>query len=228
MSEPAAEDERLREPEGAPQPDERDEEDEEESSGVVEALAEKYLDPAYEAIEADDAARLEEIVEELHPADVADLLGLLEEEEREKMIEMLGGELDAEVLAELDADVKDSVILALKPEKVAEAVADLDTDDAAFLLEDLDEEKRAEILAEVPVADRLALHAALDYEEESAGRLMQREVFAAPAYWSVGRIIDRLRSSEDLPDRFYEVFVVDPTFKPIGAVPLSTLLKKPR
>ncbi|MCA8896057.1 MAG: hypothetical protein KDA48_12435, partial [Amphiplicatus sp.] len=111
MSEPAAEDERLREPEGAPPPDERDEEDEEESSGVVEALAEKYLDPAYEAIEADDAARLEEIVEELHPADVADLLGLLEEEEREKMIEMLGGELDAEVLAELDADVKDSVIL---------------------------------------------------------------------------------------------------------------------
>ena len=228
MSEPAAEDERLREPEGAPPPDERDEEDEEESSGVVEALAEKYLDPAYEAIEADDTARLEEIVDELHPADVADLLGLLEEDEREKMIEMLGGELDAEVLAELDADVKDSVILALRPEKVAEAVADLDTDDAAFLLEDLDEEKRAEILAEVPVADRLALHAALDYEEESAGRLMQREVFAAPAYWTVGQIIDRLRSSEDLPDRFYEVFVVDPTFKPIGAVPLSTLLKKPR
>jgi len=57
---------------------------------------------------------------------------------------------------------------------------------------------------------------------------MQREVFAAPAYWTVGQIIDRLRSSEDLPDRFYEVFVVDPTFKPIGAVPLSTLLKKPR
>ena len=129
----------------------------------------------------------------------------------------------------LDADILESVILAMRPEKVAEAVADLDTDDAAFVLEDLDEEKRAEILAEVPVADRLALHAALDYEEETAGRLMQREFFAAPAYWTVGQIIDRLRSaSDDLPDRFYEVFVVDPTFKPIGAVPLSTLLKTRR
>ena len=228
MTEPAAVDERAREPEGAPPPPGTGEEEEQSHFGEDQTLAEAFIDSVSEAIEAEDAARAHELADELHPADLADLLGLLNEEERERLIELLGGGLPAEVLAELDPDIRESVVLAMRPEKVAEAVADLDTDDAAFVLEDLDEEKRAEILAEVPVTDRLALHAALEYEEESAGRLMQREFFAAPAYWTVGQIIDRMRGSEDLPDRFYEVFVVDPSFKPIGAVPLSTLLKTPR
>jgi magnesium transporter len=227
MTEPAATEERAREPEGASPPPVGREGDGD-SAGASESLADKYVAPVCEAVKAGDGERVRSLIAELHPADIADLLGLLDEDEREALLAILGGELEAEVLAELDPDIRENVILALRPEKVAEAVADLDTDDAAFILEDLDEEKRAEILAEVPVADRLALHAALDYEEESAGRLMQREVFAAPAYWTVGQIIDRLRSSEDLPDRFYEVFVVDPTFKPIGAVALSTLLKKSR
>lgn len=227
MTEPASIEERVRKPEGAaPPPAER--EGDGDSAGASESLADKYVAPVCEAVEAADDARVRSLIAELHPADIADLLGLLDEDEREALLAILGGELEAEVLAELDPDIRESVILALRPEKVAEAVADLDTDDAAFILEDLDEDKRAAILAEVPIADRIALHAALDYEEDSAGRLMQREVFAAPAYWTVGQIIDRLRSSDDLPDRFYEVFVVDPTFKPIGAVALSTLLKKSR
>ncbi|MBI1366492.1 MAG: magnesium transporter [Alphaproteobacteria bacterium] len=228
MSEPAAVDERARAPEGgAPQ---RDPNPEEEASHLAEdqTIAEAFLDAVADAIEAGDGERAATLCDELHPADLADLLGLLSEDDREKLIGLLGGGLPPEVLAELDPDIRESVVLAMRPEKVAEAVADLDTDDAAFVLEDLDEEKRAQILAEVPVTDRLALHAALDYEEETAGRLMQREFFAAPSYWTVGQIIDRLRSSEDLPDRFYEVFVVDPSFKPIGGVPLSTLLKNPR
>ncbi|HXI87904.1 MAG TPA: magnesium transporter [Parvularculaceae bacterium] len=227
MSEPSAIDEGARAPKGgAPQPDDGREEGS--HLGEDQTLAEAFIDSVSEAVEAGDAARVKALSAELHPADLADLLGLLSEDDRERLIELLGGALPAEVLAELDPDIRESVVLAMPAEKVAEAVADLDTDDAAFVLEDLDEEKRAEILAEVPVTDRLALHAALDYEEESAGRLMQREFFAAPAYWTVGQIIDRLRSAEDLPDRFYEVFVIDPAFKPIGAVPLSTLLKNNR
>ena len=141
---------------------------------------------------------------------------------------MLSASVMPDVLAELDDDLRESVVEAMGSAKVAEAVAELDTDDAAFVLEDLDEEKRAEILAEVPLEDRLALRAALDYPEDTAGRLMQREFFAAPGYWTVGQIIDRLRGSEDMPGRFFEVFVVDPSFKPIGEVPLSTLLKSGR
>lgn len=168
------------------------------------------------------------LTKDLHPADIADLIGLLREDQRSALIDLLGGGLPPDVLAELDDDLREDVVEAMEPAKVAEAVSELDTDDAAFVLEDLDEEKRAEILAEVPLEERLALRTALEFEEDTAGRVMQREFFASPAYWTVGQIIDRLRGVEDLPDRFYEVFVVDPAFKPVGAVPLSTLLKSPR
>ncbi|MCA8887463.1 MAG: magnesium transporter, partial [Parvularculaceae bacterium] len=220
MSDPVIEDEEISS--SAPPPDEPDAREEEKT------LAELHVDDLFNAVEAQDASRIETLFDELHPADIADLIGLLDEENRAALIQILKGSLPAEVLAELDPNLTEEIVTAMRPEAVAEAVAELDTDDATFILADLDEAKRAEILAEVPVSDRLALHQAFDYEEDSAGRLMQREVFAAPAYWTVGQIIDRLRGSEDLPDRFYEVFVVDPAFKPMGAVPLSTLLKTQR
>lgn len=191
-------------------------------------LSPEFVRSISDAIEKQDVEVFNFLTKDMHPADIADLIGLLREEERTALIGLYGGALPSDVLAELDDDLREDVVEAMGPAKVAEAVTELETDDAASLLEDLDEEKRAEILAEVPIEDRLAVRTALDYEEDSAGRLMQREFFASPAYWTVGQIIDRLRGVEDLPDRFYEVFVVDPSFKPIGSVPLSTLLKAPR
>ncbi len=191
-------------------------------------LAERYVDPVAEAIETKNVGAIQALFDELHPADLADVIALLHEDDRLALIDLLGGSLPAEVLPELDAGLTEEVVTAMRPEAVAEAVSELDTDDAAFILEELDEEKRAEILSKATATDRIALSQAFDFEEESAGRLMQREVFAAPSFWTVGQIIDRLRGKEELPDRFYEVFVVDPAYKPIGAVPLSTLLKTQR
>ena len=234
MSEPTANEESARAeaapPAGAPEPTESglEEASDAEQFSDDQTLSEAYVRTVIDAIDAGDAERARELSEELHPADLADLIGLLSEEQRVALIELFGGDLDAEVLAELDPDLTEIVVQSMQPERVAEAVSELDTDDAAFILEELDEEKRAAILAEVPVSDRIALHAAFDYAEDSAGRLMQRDIFAAPAYWTVGQIIDRLRGSDDLPDRFFEVFVVDPAFKPIGEVALSSLLRAKR
>ncbi len=182
------------------------------------------------ALAIDDGNDTEAIhlCEGLHPADVADLLEQLSQDERTILVAMLGDTLDANVLAELDEDVRDDVVDALPTEQLAEAVAELETDDAVFVLEDMEEDARAEVLAEIPVAERLALQAALDFDEDTAGRIMQRDVFAAPSYWTVGQIIDRLRSAEDLPDLFYEVYIIDPAFKPLGSVSLSRFLKAPR
>lgn len=191
-------------------------------------LAERYVGPVADAIERRDVSGIQALFDELHPADLADVIALLHEDDRLLLIELLGGSLPADVLPELDPGLTEEVVSAMRPEAVAEAVSELDTDDAAFILEDLDEETRARILEKTSAPDRLALSQAFDFEEESAGRLMQREVFAAPAFWTVGQIIDRLRGKEELPDRFYEVFVVDPANKPIGAVPLATLLKTQR
>jgi len=191
-------------------------------------LTPEFVDAVCERLEDGDADGFHTYYDRLHPADRADLIGLLSDENRARLIEVLEGALDAATLAELEDDIRAGVVEAMPSARVAEAVAELDTDDAVFVLEEVDEVKRAEILAEVPIGDRIAVRAALEFAEDSAGRLMQRDVFAAPAYWTVGQIIDRLREVEGLPETFYEVFVIDPMFHPVGSVPLSTLLKSQR
>ena len=233
MSEPDAIDEDSRVEQSAPPPvgDDAAAVSNEDQGGQFsddQTLSGDFVRSVSEAIAASDDKAAQELCAELHPADLADLFGLLDDDARSGLTTLLGDRLKPEVLAELDPDLTEEIVSAMEPEQVAEAVTELETDDAAFILEELNEEKRAEILAEVPVTDRLALHAAFDYEEDSAGRMMQRDVFAAPAYWTVGQIIDRLRGSDDMPNRFFEVFVIDPTFKPIGEVPLSALLKAQR
>ncbi len=187
-----------------------------------------FVDAVLSTLANIDAIGAKSLYERLHPADRADLLELLSEEQRLKLISLLEGEIDAETLAELEEDVAADVVEAIPSEVIAEAVAELDTDDAVQVLEEVDEVKRAEILAEVPVADRLAVRAALDYEDDSAGRMMQRGVFAAPAYWTVNQVINRLREEDGLPEQFYEVFIIDPAFRPVGLLPLSALLKSGR
>ncbi len=185
----------------------------------------RNVDASIAGADYEEARRL---CDGLHPADMADLLEQLESERRIDLVHILGDDLEYDSLSELDEDVRDDIIEAMPNEQLATAISEMDTDDAAFMLEDMEEAEREEVFAEMPVQDQLALRAALDYDEKTAGRLMQREVFTAPSFWTVGQIIDRLRSKEDLPDTFYEVFVIDPAFKPIGSVPLSKFLRADR
>ncbi|MEM6852713.1 MAG: CBS domain-containing protein, partial [Pseudomonadota bacterium] len=200
----------------------------------AEALAPDYaLNPDFvravaDAAEAGDAAEARRLVDELHPADIADLLGLLRPDERRVLVQALGEDLNPDILPELDEDVIESVVDALKPTQLADAVAQLETDDAVAVIEDLEPERIEEILSGVPEPERLAVQTALDYEEDCAGRIMQREFFSAPGYWTVGQIIDHMRGADNLPDRLFEVFVVDTAFKPIGYVGLARILKTRR
>jgi magnesium transporter len=101
--------------------------------------------------------------------------------------------------------------------------------DAADVVDDLEEDKRAQVLAAMPHAERAAIESSLRYADETAGRLMQREVVAAPQFWTVGQTIDHLRrESDELPELFFDVYVVDPAYKPVGAAPVSHLLRSRR
>ncbi|RFB04223.1 magnesium transporter [Parvularcula marina] len=219
-------------PEGAePERDDELEEEERAADAPLDArgsLTSDFIRSVGEAVEHGDREDVLAACVDLKAADVADLIEQLSEAARPKLVTLLGTDFDADILAELDEDVRESVLEAIPTEQLAGHIAELDTDEAAFVVQDMDEEGRAELLAEVPIADRLAIEAALEYEEETAGRLMQREVFAAPSFSTVGQIIDRLRSAEKLPDLFYDVYVVDPAFKVIGGVALSRFLKAPR
>jgi len=160
----------------------------------------------------------------VHPADIADLLEQLSAEDRKAFVELAGDELPPEILAELEEGVRDDVVDALEDSFLAEVVGDLDTDDAVYLLEDLGEERKQEVLDALPIADRVAIERSLDYPEYSAGRMMQRDLIAAPAFWTVGQTIDMMRARDDLPEDFYEIIVVDPSHRPIGTIGLAKIM----
>ncbi len=181
-----------------------------------------------EAVEAQDAALLTELMEPLHPADIADLLEQVSEDERRELVQLYGQEFDGGILSELDESIRDEVITYLRPEVLAGAVRDLESDDVVDLLEDLDQTGQAAILGALEDTDRFAVERALSYPEYSAGRLMQREVVMGPEHWTVGEAIDYVRQSKDLPEQFYHMVLVNPRLEPVGYVTLGRMLSSRR
>ncbi len=181
-----------------------------------------------DAVEARDVALLAELLEPLHAADIADLLEQISTAERNAFLTLLPNEIDGEVLSEIDESIREEVIEALPPEVVAEAMRELDSDDVVDILQDLEQPRQRLILGALDLSDRLAVEQALAYPEESAGRLMQREVVVAPAHWTVGEAIDHMRQNEHMPDQFYHVILTDPRMKPMGYVTLGRILASRR
>jgi len=181
-----------------------------------------------EAIEREDRHGIAALVGELFPADQADLLEALGHDDRGAVVAALADAFDPEVLPYLDATVREEVIELLGPDRLAQMLSDLDSDDAVYLFADLDEEAQSRILAKLPQAYRRLLVEGATFEEGTAGRLMQREVVAIPSAWSVGETIDFLRSADDLPDDFYDLYIVNPKHKPIGVIPTSRALRSKR
>ncbi|TCM84607.1 magnesium transporter [Rhodovulum steppense] len=181
------------------------------------------------AVAAGDSARLAALLEQLHPADIADLLEQVDSGRRREILLMGGRQFDGEVLSELAEGLREEVIAFLPPDVLAEAVRDLESDDVVDLIEDLEQPQQEAILDALEVADRVAVEQALGYPDYSAGRLMQREVVRAPEHWTVGETIDHLRAhKKSLPDQFYHVIVVDPGIRPVGYVTLGKLLASKR
>ncbi len=193
------------------------------------ALNPEYVEMVVDAADSGDAKRLRELVGALDPADVADLMGFLTADYREQIIPLLDPEALGEIISELEDNIREEVLEATPSVTLARALEELDTDDAADVIDDLDDTKRFQVLAAMGETDRAAIETTLSYEDETAGRLMQREFLAAPEFWTVGQTIDHVRDAgESLPELFFDVYVVDPTYKPVGAIPISILLRSRR
>ena len=182
-----------------------------------------------EAIDSGAAKQVRGLLEAEHPADASDFLEQLSSERFEAVMDLLGGDLPADILIELREEYREDAVEVMSDEAVVEALDELETDDATAVLEDLDEDRRERILEELEPEDRAVLEASFEFDEDTAGRLMQREFLAAPEFWSVGQTIDYAReNAEELPTDFYEIYVVDPTNRPLGYVLLSQLLRTKR
>ena len=181
-----------------------------------------------EKIKAKDVAFINQTLEDLHAADVADLIENLDTENRNKLIEIEAFTIDPEIFVELNESLQSEVLVLLTPESIAKILRKLESDNALQILEKIEGERKKKVLDKLSPQDRFLLEEGLSYPEDSAARIMQREFTAVPSDWTVGQTIDYLRENKDLPDEFLEIFVVDEKFKPIGTVPSSRVLRTAR
>lgn len=181
-----------------------------------------------DAVDRGNGPAVRRLLKDLRPADLAELMEVMRPQDLRPLVEMLGADFNKEVLSELDEAIRDDIIAMLEPEDLAAAVQEMDSDDAVYVLEDMDEREQREVLNQIPAEDRAALEQSLDYPEDSAGRMMQRKLVAVPPFWDVGQTIDYMREAQELPDEFYEIFVVDPAYRPLGTVALAKIMRTKR
>ena len=189
----------------------------------------EHIDQIRTAIEERDVTLLDDLFADEHPADIAERLEQLSSDQRAALANLAPHLLSAPVLAELEDEVVEDILPLLEAGQISKAVAELDSDDAIQLFEELDEDRRAEVLAALPERDRKEMEAGFAFDEDTAGRLMQREFVAAPDFWTVEQTIQRMREqgkkgSDNLPDLFFDIYIIDPHFHPIGYIPLSALM----
>ncbi|MDA8760319.1 magnesium transporter [Amylibacter sp.] len=186
------------------------------------------IDTVLTYIDDQDKQSLITLLNEYHPADIADLFEQINPHSRSALMELWGKEMDGEVFAEMDEGLSGELIEEMSDEVVSLVLKDLETDDVVDLLEDLEKGEQNRLIDVLDASGQIAVLNSLKYPEGTAGRLMARELVMAPTHWNVGQTIDNLRKSKNLPSQFYDVVVVDPMSKPIGKVTLSTLLRARR
>ena len=188
----------------------------------------EYINVVTTKIANNDALFISNSFKEMHPADAADIIEHLNQNDRESLIKLNSFKIDPQVFIELNESVQSEIIKYLSSDSIVTILKNLESDDAISILENVDEKNKNVILSSLPPKDRFALLESLSYPEDTAARIMQREFTAIPSNWSVGQTIDYLRDNKDLPEEFLEIFIVDEEFKPIGTVPSSKVLTTPR
>ena len=188
----------------------------------------EFIDKIIVDIEAANNLEIKSSLKDLHAADIAELLEFLSTNQRTYLINQLDSEDYTDVLAELDDSIIDQTVNLLQHEKVAKSISDMETDDAVGLIESLEPDTQKKILDKVSAEDREIFNESLNYPEDTAGRRMQKEIVSMPSFWTVGQAIDYLRDEEELPEDFFELFIVDPSNKPLGSVSVSKVLRSNR
>ena len=188
----------------------------------------EYIKVIEEKIQKNDVNFIINSFREMHPADAADIIEHLSQDDRENLIKLNNFKLDPELFVELNENIQSEIIKLLSTASIIFILKNLESDDAIKILENIEEKSKNEILSSLPPKDRFALLESLSYPEDSAARIMQREFTAIPSNWSVGQTIDYLRENKDLPEQFLEIYIIDNEFKPLGTVPSSKVLRTPR
>jgi len=188
-------------------------------------LTKDFLEQLRRAIQTEDTVWIDEHILGLHFADIAELLDELTKEQAKFVYFRLDEDLQADVLMELEEDVRDRFIKTLSSKEIAEQLENLDSDDAADILGELTDKEIQEVISHMEddeaAEDIVDL---LNYDEDTAGGLMQKEFIQANLSWPVDRCIVELRRQAEDVEQVYTIYVVDQLNKLVGLLSLKRLL----
>lgn len=177
------------------------------------------------ALSDDDHTRVSSLLSDLTPTDVAELIEKIGQQQRANLLSHHISELDPDVFTFLQEDILVGILEHLPAPYIASIVSKLESDDALNLIAPLDPDFRNEVVRHLSAKTRIALEEGLSFPEESAGRLMQRELVAIPEFWTVGKTLDYLHAAAPtLPDSFFDLFVITPAHHVVGKIPLHHLV----
>ena len=190
---------------------------------------EEYLEHIRSIISAGDQEAARQELDDLHPADIAELYQELDLEQAEFLFKLLDEDAKADVLMELDEDDRRKLLSSMPAEEIAKQFIDhLDTDDAVDIIQELDEEDRDEILSHIDDVEQAGdIIDLLKYDEDTAGGLMGTEMIVVNENWSMPECIKEMRMQAEDLDEIYYVYVVDDDEKLRGILPLKKLITDP-
>lgn len=181
-----------------------------------------------EIIEANDKMRAVEELEEMHPADIAELYNNLDLEDFDYLFKLLDEEKRADVLMELDEEDRLKILSEMPAEEIAKQIDHLETDDAVDLIQQLDKDEREEVISHIDDVEQAGdIIDLLKYDEDTAGGLMGTEMIVVNENWSMPECIRQMRMQAEDMDEIYYVYVVDNDYKLRGTLPLKMMLTHP-
>lgn len=188
-------------------------------------LTKDFLSNLSHAISEKDNVFIVKNITDLHPADIADVMDYVNQEEAHYIYELLDEEKAADVLVEIDEDVREKFLESLSAKQIAESIENMDSDDATDLIQDLPEKKQEEVLSEIKDESQSSdITALLNYEEDSAGGIMDKEFIAANINWTVKQALEMLRKQVEDVDQVYTIYVTDNSSKLYGTLSLKKFL----
>ena len=188
-------------------------------------LTKEFIDQIIIALEKEDSKFIADAILPLHPADIAEILELIDLKGAQFLYRLLDQELASEVLVEIEEDTRDQFLASFSSEEIADSVNKMDADDATDIIQDLPEEVQEQVLNVLKDNDQSSdISMLMNYDENSAGGIMDVDFVAANWNWTVKDALNKLREQVENVDQIYTIYVVDSTKKFKGILSLKRFL----
>ncbi|WP_298474410.1 magnesium transporter [uncultured Maribacter sp.] len=188
-------------------------------------LTDELVAEIKQRIESGENSQLESLLEEVHYADVAEIVNELKEEEATYLIKLLDSDKTSDVLTEVDDDLREAILGNLSSKEIAEELQELDTDDAVDIIAELPEDRQQEVISEIIDEEhKEEIKELLAYDEDTAGGLMAKELVKVYDTWTVAGCLRRIRGQAEEVTRVHSVYVVDKQDTLVGRLSLKDLI----